>query len=204
MDGITSTTVMKETLELMGADVSYYLPNRFVEGYGPNQAVFHQAAEDGVNLIITVDNGVSGHDAIEWAKSQGVDTIITDHHELPEVLPDSYAIIHPRHPEGAYPFGDLAGVGVAFKLASALLDEIPMEFLDLVALGTVADLVSLTDENRILVKYGLESLKHSERIGIHALCQIADIKLSDISEETIGFALAPRLNAIGRLGSAMP
>lgn len=203
-DGITSTTVMKEALELIGVDVSYYLPNRFTDGYGPNQRVFSEMIESGVQLIITVDNGVAGHEAIDFAQNAGVDVIVTDHHELPETLPNAYTIIHPRHPKGAYPFGELAGVGVAFKVAQALLGELPTEFLDIVALGTVADLVSLTDENRVLVKYGVETLKQTERIGLHALCQEAGVKLSDLSAETIGFTLAPRLNAIGRLDSAMP
>lgn len=203
-DGITSTTVMKEALELIGADVCFYLPNRFTDGYGPNARVFQEQIEAGIQLIITVDNGVAGHEAIDFAQNAGVDVIVTDHHELPETLPSAYAIIHPRHPQGNYPFGELAGVGVAFKVAQALLDEIPTEFLDIVAIGTVADLVSLTDENRVLVKYGIEALKQTERMGLHALCLAAGVRLPDLSAETIGFTLAPRLNAIGRLGSAMP
>ena len=107
-----------------------------------------------VQLIVTVDNGVAGHEAINYAMAQGVDVIVTDHHELPEQLPGAYAIVHPRHPQGDYPFGDLAGVGVAFKVATALLGELPIELLDLVAIGTIADLVSLTDENRTFVKNG--------------------------------------------------
>ena len=154
-DGITSTTVMKEAIELIGGNVCYYLPNRFTDGYGPNISVYKRMIEEeGVQLIVTVDNGVSGHEAIDFANSQKIDVIITDHHELPDELPKAYAVIHPRHPKGNYPFGDLAGVGVAFKVATALLGEIPIESLDLVAIGTIADLVSLTDENRALVKIG--------------------------------------------------
>lgn len=122
-------------------------------------------------MIITVDNGVAGHEAIQLAQEKGVDVIITDHHELPVSLPQAYAIVHPRHPDGKYPFDDLAGVGVAFKVASALLEEPPVEFLDLVALGTIADLVSLTDENRVLVKIGLVILQKSERIGLKCLIE---------------------------------
>lgn len=198
-DGITSTSLMKETLELLGADVSYYLPNRFKDGYGPNIEVYKEKIAAGVQLILTVDNGVSGKEAIDFANSQGVDVIVTDHHELPQVLPDAYAIIHPRHPNGQYPFGELAGVGVAFKLACALLDEIPVDFLDLVAIGTVADMVSLTDENRVLTVFGLQALKQSQRIGLLELFRVSQILPEEIDESTIGFALAPRLNALGRL-----
>lgn len=204
-DGITSTTVMKEAIELIGGDVDYYLPNRFEDGYGPNLGVYKRLiTEMDVQLIITVDNGVSGHEAIAYAQESGVDVIVTDHHELPETLPNAYAIIHPRHPEGAYPFRDLAGVGVAFKVATALLGEVPAESLDLVAIGTVADLVSLTDENRALVSLGLDVLRQSERVGLHALASVSNIDMVEMTEESIGFTLAPRLNAIGRLGDASP
>ncbi|MFV0558353.1 MAG: single-stranded-DNA-specific exonuclease RecJ [Enterococcus sp.] len=203
-DGITSTTVMKETLELLGADVAFYLPNRFTDGYGPNLTVYKEHIAQGVQLILTVDNGVSGHEAIAYANEQGVDVIVTDHHELPTELPSAFGIIHPRHPKGQYPFGDLAGVGVAFKLATALLEEVPVEFLDLVAIGTIADMVSLTDENRILVAFGLQGLQASERLGIQALLKVADVNQSDITEMTVGFTLGPRLNAIGRLGDPNP
>ena len=118
-DGITSTTVLKEALELLGADVEFYLPNRFTDGYGPNLSVYQDKIAAGVQLIITVDNGVSGHEALAYAKEAQVDVIVTDHHELPPELPDAYAIIHPRHPLGNYPFPDLAGVGVAFHVATA-------------------------------------------------------------------------------------
>ncbi|MFW7432612.1 single-stranded-DNA-specific exonuclease RecJ [Vagococcus carniphilus] len=204
-DGITSTTVMKEAIELIGGYVVYYLPNRFSDGYGPNKEVYQRMIEEeGIQLIVTVDNGVSGHDAIEYAMNQNVDVIVTDHHELPETLPNAFSIVHPRHPEGNYPFNDLAGVGVAFKVACALLGEVPMESLDLVAIGTIADLVSLTDENRSLVKIGLEIMKQNERIGLQALADVAKIDLTAVTEETIGFTIGPRLNAIGRLGDASP
>lgn len=203
-DGITSTTVLKEALEILGAQVETYLPNRFEDGYGPNKARYKAFIDAGVQLIITVDNGVSGHEAIDFANECGVDVIVTDHHELPLELPNAYGIIHPRHPEGSYPFKDLAGVGVSFKLACALLDEIPMELLDLVAIGTVADMVSLTDENRILVTWGLKQLKQGTRLGLNQLLMVSGIKLSDVDETTIGFSIAPRLNAVGRLGDANP
>lgn len=198
-DGITSTTIMTEALELLGADVSFYLPNRFKDGYGPNLAVYKEMIASGIQLIITVDNGVSGHEAIDYANEQGVDVIVTDHHELSKTLPNAFGIIHPRHPKGNYPFGELAGVGVAFKVACALLEEVPAEFLDLVAIGTVADMVSLTDENRILVTYGLKALQQTERLGLQALLKISGVDETKLDEQSIGFALAPRLNAIGRL-----
>lgn len=203
-DGITSTAVLKETIEMIGGEVNYYIPNRFTDGYGPNKVVFEKLISEGTKLILTCDNGVSGHEAISKANELGVDVIVTDHHELQSTLPDAYAIIHPRHPDGDYPFKDLAGVGVAFKLATALLGEIPLEMLDLVAIGTIADLVSLTGENRALVKQGLAVLRESQRIGLMALCKIASIKQNEADEETIGFTLAPRLNAVGRLGDAAP
>lgn len=204
-DGITSTTVMKEAIELLGGEAFFYLPDRFKDGYGPNKAAYERLIEEyGIQLIVTVDNGVSGHEAIDFAKSVGVDVIVTDHHELPEVLPDAYAVIHPHHPKGNYPFADLAGVGVAFKVATALLDEVPVEMLDLVAIGTIADLVSVTGENRALVKLGLDIIKQSDRIGLQALCQKADLSQESITEENIGFGIGPRLNAIGRLGDASP
>lgn len=202
-DGITSTTIMKETLELLGGNVEYVVPNRFLHGYGPNQELYASKINEGVTLIITVDNGVAGHEAIAFAQEQGIDVIVTDHHELPNELPEAFAIVHPRHPKGNYPFGDLAGVGVAFKVATALLEEAPIEFLDLVAIGTVADLVSLTGENRTLVKLGLQAIKVSERMGLTSLIQTSGLK--DAASSTgVGFTLAPRLNAIGRLGDPTP
>lgn len=203
-DGITSTTVMKETLELLGAQVETYLPNRFTDGYGPNVKRYQAFIESGIQLILTVDNGVSGHEAIDYANSQGVDVIVTDHHELPEELPSAYGIIHPRHPMGHYPFKELAGVGVAFKLACALLDEIPVELLDLVAIGTIADMVSLTDENRAMTIWGLQQIKQGERLGLNELILVSGEKISEVDESTIGFSIAPRLNAIGRLGDSNP
>ncbi|MGK0551800.1 single-stranded-DNA-specific exonuclease RecJ [Enterococcus faecalis] len=203
-DGITSTTVMKEGIELIGGEVAFFLPNRFVHGYGPNLEAFKEQIAAGVQLIITVDNGVAGHAAVAYAMAQGVDVIITDHHELPAELPAAYAIVHPKHPEGSYPFAELAGVGVAFKVVTALLDEAPVEMLDLVAIGTIADLVSLTDENRTLVKLGLQVLQTSDRIGLDSLIQVAGLTKTNLTEETIGFGIAPRLNALGRLGEAAP
>lgn len=204
-DGMTSASILKETLEQLGAECLVYLPNRFTDGYGPNASVYKYFIEQqGISLIVTVDNGVAGHEAIDLARSMGVDVIVTDHHSLPEVLPDAYAIVHPEHPESDYPFKHLAGCGVAFKLACALLEEVQVELLDLVAIGTIADMVSLTDENRIMVQYGLEVLRNTQRLGLQELFEIAGISSSDLTEETVGFQLAPRLNALGRLDDPNP
>ena len=204
-DGMTSASIVKESLEQLGAECLVYLPNRFTDGYGPNDSVYkYFIGQQGVSLIVTVDNGVAGHEAIDLAQSMGVDVIVTDHHSMPEVLPDAYAIVHPEHPEADYPFKQLAGCGVAFKLACALLEEVQVELLDLVAIGTIADMVSLTDENRIMVQYGLEVLRNTQRIGLQELFEIAGISSSDITEETVGFQLAPRLNALGRLADPNP
>lgn len=202
VDGLTSTAIMYEALLQLGADVDYYIPDRFQDGYGPNKTVYARLIEQGTELLVTVDNGVAGLEAITYAKEQGLDVIVTDHHELPDQLPPAYAVIHPRHPKGDYPFADLSGAGVAFKMAQAMLEEIPEDFLDLAALGTIADLVSLTDENRALVKFGLVALENTLRPGLLALYDLAGVNEKEITAETIGFTLAPRLNAIGRMQHA--
>ncbi|TMR75398.1 single-stranded-DNA-specific exonuclease RecJ [Streptococcus pseudopneumoniae] len=204
-DGMTSASIVKESLEQLGAECRVYLPNRFTDGYGPNASVYKYFIEqEGISLIVTVDNGVAGHEAIELAQSMGVDVIVTDHHSMPETLPDAYAIVHPEHPDANYPFKYLAGCGVAFKLACALLEEVQVELLDLVAIGTIADMVSLTDENRILVQYGLEMLGHTQRIGLQEMLDMAGIAANEVTEETVGFQIAPRLNALGRLDDPNP
>ncbi|MCR8968714.1 single-stranded-DNA-specific exonuclease RecJ [Facklamia sp. 7083-14-GEN3] len=203
-DGITSTLILKEALDALGAESQVYLPNRFSDGYGPNIDRYQEFIDEGIQLIITVDNGVAGHEAIEYAQEKGVDVIVTDHHEIQETLPSAYAIIHPRHPQGNYPFGDLSGAGVAFKVATAILGEIPIEMLDLAAIGTVADMVSLLDENRTLVVGGLHQLKVTQRLGLQLLLNQQLQSIDDISTETIGFIIGPRLNAVGRLGDPQP
>ena len=200
-DGITSTVLLVETLVSLGANVSSYIPNRFEEGYGPNKDAFSKIIKSGISLIITVDNGIAGVDEVELANILGCDVIITDHHKIQDKIPKAYAVIHPEHPEGQYPFGKLAGVGVAFKLAHALLEIYPDFLLDLVAIGTVADMVSLTDENRIFVKQGIELLNEDPRIGIKMLLELSNIT-TNIDEQTIGFYIAPKLNSIGRMDSA--
>lgn len=203
-DGVTSTTVMLNVLLDLGANVSFKIPNRFIHGYGPHEALFREAYEEDVQLIITVDNGISGIEPIRVAKELGLDVIVTDHHEPGEELPPADIILHPRLPEGHYPFGELAGVGVAFKLAHALYGELPTHLIEYVAIGTVADLVPLVDENRYLVKRGIEEMRRSLSPWVQAMCDIASTEQAKISEETIGFYFGPRLNAVGRLGEASP
>ena len=200
-DGITSTVLLVETLVSLGADVSSYIPNRFEEGYGPNKEAFTKIINSGITLIITVDNGIAGVEEIDLANELGCDVIITDHHKIQDTIPNAYAIIHPEHPEGDYPFKKLAGVGVAFKLAHALLEIFPDFLLDLVAIGTIADMVSITDENRIFVKQGLELINEDPRIGLKMLLELSGTD-TKIDEQTIGFYIAPKLNSIGRMDSA--
>lgn len=203
-DGVSSTTVLLTTLRKLGAIADFYIPNRFSEGYGPNEAAFRLAYERGFSLIITVDTGIAAVQEAEVAKELGVDLIITDHHEPGPVLPDALAIIHPKQPGCTYPFKELAGVGVAFKLSHALLGDAPTDLLEVAAIGTIADLVALHGENRLLAKRGIQQLKTTNRIGLKALLKVANVKMQEINEDTIGFALGPRINAVGRLQSADP
>ncbi|OJF95197.1 single-stranded-DNA-specific exonuclease RecJ [Alkalibacterium sp. 20] len=201
-DGVTSTAILYEAVELLGGQVDYFIPNRFKEGYGPNVDAFDQLINNGTQLIVTVDNGISGHEAILHAQARDVDVIVTDHHECPQELPNAYAIVHPRHPKQHYSTPDLSGAGVSMKVAHALLGECPADFLELAAIGTIADLVSLKKENRAIAYFGLKALKQTQRLGLLALMQVSDIKPETIDEETIGFKLAPPINAVGRLGDA--
>ncbi|NPC93506.1 single-stranded-DNA-specific exonuclease RecJ [Bacillus sp. WMMC1349] len=203
-DGVTSTTVLLQTLKKYSAEVDFYIPDRFKEGYGPNEAAFRQIKEQGYSLIITVDTGIAAVHEAEVADELGIDLIITDHHEPGPVLPHAYAIIHPKQPGCRYPFKDLAGVGVAFKLAHALCGEVPDELLDLCAIGTIADLVPLHDENRQIAKLGIMQFRKTNRLGLKALTKIAGANIHDADEETIGFQIAPRLNAVGRIEQADP
>lgn len=203
-DGVSSTTVLLTALRTLGANVDFYIPNRFTEGYGPNEAAFRHAHEKGFSLIITVDTGIAAVHEAQVAKELGIDLIITDHHEPGPILPEALAIIHPKQPGCTYPFKELAGVGVAFKLSHALLGDVPTDLLEVAAIGTIADLVALHDENRLIAKKGINQLKTTKRIGLKALLKIANVKMDEINEDTIGFALGPRINAVGRLQSADP
>ena len=203
-DGVSSTTVLMKALSELGANADYYIPNRFTEGYGPNEKAFRSAADSGVGLIITVDTGISALHEATVAKDLGVDLIITDHHEPGPLLPDAFAIIHPKLEDSVYPFKDLAGVGVAFKVAHALLGRVPEHLLEFAAIGTIADLVPLMGENRLIALRGIEKLKATQSPGLNALLKLAKTDRAAIDEETIGFMIGPRVNAAGRLGSADP
>jgi len=212
VDGVTATALLVQTLAAFGANVRPYIPRRADEGYGLNPEALQHLKDDGVRLIITVDCGVRSLAEVAFAKTIGLDLIISDHHMPTEDLPDAYALINPKQPDCPYPFKELAGVGLAFKIAQALLlvnaktdtakvDLTEDELLDLVALGTVADLAPLLGENRVLVARGLQQLRRTRRPGLRALLNFSGSKIIDTS--TIGFALGPRLNAAGRLDHAL-
>ena len=199
-DGVSSTTLLYEALIERDALVSFYIPNRFTEGYGLNNEALEKIYSDEYKLVITVDNGISSVSEAKYAKEIGLDLIITDHHEAQGEIPDAFAIIHPKlSPD--YPFKELAGVGVAFKLAEGILGYFPEHLLQYVAIGTIADLVPLENENRILVYHGLKKLSENSNIGLKALIELTQIK-GPITEEHIGFQIGPRINAVGRLQSA--
>ncbi|WP_062355555.1 single-stranded-DNA-specific exonuclease RecJ [Bacillus kwashiorkori] len=201
-DGVSSTVVLLQALKSLGAHADYYIPNRFTEGYGPNETAFRNIKAAGYDLLITVDNGITGIHEAKVAQEIGLDLIITDHHEIGSELPEAIAIIHPKRLDGNYPFKELAGVGVAYKVASALLEKEPEYLLPFVAIGTIADLVPLHGENRVIVKRGLEKMKESKNLGLLSLIARTSIGQNEINEESIGFSLAPRINAPGRMDSA--
>src|SRR5690625_2537031 len=200
-DGVTSTALLMKAFMELGVRCDYYIPNRFDEGYGLNEQALHSFHEAGYRVVVTVDNGIANVQEAVVAKELGIDLIITDHHEAQETLPDAYAIIHPAFSED-YQFKELAGVGVAFQFAHYLLEYLPTELLDFVAIGTIADLVPLQDENRVFAHFGMQALSETQHIGIQALKDICGIT-DDVTEKDIGFMLAPRINAVGRLQNAM-
>lgn len=201
VDGICSVSLLMRVFSELDANATYYIPNRQSEGYGLHQNALSYLHSQGASLIITVDTGISNVEEIDFASSLGIDVIITDHHKVGETLPNAFEVIHPNKPGSDYPFSSLAGVGVAYKLACALLGRVPSELLDLVALGTVADLVPLIDENRVMVAQGLKIINLRDNIGLSALLTVAGIK-GEVSAADIGFAIGPRLNAAGRLSAA--
>jgi single-stranded-DNA-specific exonuclease len=207
VDGVTSTALCVNTLRKLEADVVHYIPVRAEEGYGLNDEAISQIAEMGVNLIVTVDCGIRSVDVVETVKKSGMEIIITDHHECGEVLPDAFAVVNPHRQDCSYPFKELAGVGVAFKLMQAITDsigysELLHEVLDIAAIGTIADVVPLLGENRIIVKNGLEKLMNTENVGLKALIDVSGLKDKQISSFNIAFIIAPRINAAGRLADA--
>lgn len=205
VDGITSTCVLTDHLRKKGLDCLYYIPDRMEEGYGLNTGAIKNLQEKGVSLIITVDCGVTTVEEAAYAAVLGVDMIVTDHHECRDSLPEAIAVVDPKRPDCNYPSRDLAGVGVAFKLLCALEGDsraVLAEYADLVAVGTIADVMPLTGENRFIVREGLKKLRHGARPGLRALMDEAGLGEKRLSASNVGFSLAPRLNASGRLGQA--
>ena len=210
-DGVTATALLVQTLTGLGADVQHYIPHRVDEGYGLNLGALRGLYGRGVRVVVTVDCGIRAVDEIEKAR-RGLEFVVTDHHSVGPVLPFALAVINPKREDCPYPFKQLAGVGVAFKLAQALMQEartckIPVHveeasLLDLVAIGTVADLVPLVGENRLLVRKGLEVLNEERREGARALLRVSRAQRGEVSAATIGYRLGPRINAAGRLGDA--
>ncbi|MBA2939262.1 single-stranded-DNA-specific exonuclease RecJ [Paenibacillus sp. CGMCC 1.16610] len=201
-DGVSSTSLMHHLLTGLGARFDTYIPHRIREGYGLNRSAIDLAKEQGVDLLITVDTGISAVQEIAYCEELGIDVIVTDHHEPPEHLPQALSVINPKKPGCPYPFKHLAGVGVALKLAHALLDRLPEELLEFAALGTVADLMPLNGENRLIVKQGLQRMQDSAYAGFRSLIGVSGIERKEVTAGHIGFSLAPRINASGRLEAA--
>jgi single-stranded-DNA-specific exonuclease len=217
-DGVTSTVLMVDVLKALNANVKPYIPHRVDEGYGLNSHALRKLAQAGVKVVITVDCGIRSLDEVEDGKTAGLDMIVTDHHSIGAEIPKAYAVVNPKQEDCKYPEKMLAGVGVAYKVAEALLKAeranggrnqhvtaLKLEdLLDLVAIGTVADLMPLNRvENRALVRQGLQTLNKAQRPGVKALLEVAGIKPGEVSSTSIGFAIGPRINAAGRLESAM-
>jgi single-stranded-DNA-specific exonuclease len=215
-DGVTATALLVEALSALGAQAKPYIPHRVDEGYGLNKDALRELAQKGIKVVVTVDCGIRATPQVTYGLGLGLDIIVTDHHSPGEELPPATAAINPKQADCRYPFKKLAGVGLAFKLAQALLranSQIPVargkvgfdeeDLLDLVALGTVADLAPLLGENRALVRRGLEKLNQPQRLGLQALISQAGVRPGQITATTIGYVLGPRLNAVGRLDTAM-
>lgn len=206
VDGITSITVLKSFFKDLGIEVGEYIPNRLNEGYGLNKDAIKKIADEEYNLMITVDCGITGIDEVEYAKELGIETIVTDHHEPGESLPNAIAVVDCKRKDNTYPFRELAGVGVAFKLCQAISQKLNLDekqylkYLDIVALGTISDIVPLKDENRVITKLGLMLLKQTKNCGLISLLNIAGYR--KIDSTAISFGVAPRINACGRMGCA--
>ncbi len=211
-DGVTATALLTLALRRLGANVRAFIPDRFTEGYGLNANALRRLADEGAKLIISVDCGIRSVQEVSDANAAGLEMIVTDHHSIGPELPPAFAVVNPKRADSQYPYRDLSGVGVAYALVRALLHKPPHsrvappfdpeEYLDLVALGTVADLVPLTGENRAMVIRGLQALNRAERPGVRALLQVAGIAPGACDAEGIGFGLGPRINAAGRLDNA--
>lgn len=207
VDGITSTCVLIRYLRSCGADCRYYIPDRLTEGYGMNRNALKTLREDGVSLVVTVDTGITAMEEIAYANALGMRVVVTDHHECKDILPDAVAVVNPKRADSSYPFADLAGVGVAFKLVCALagrarLRDILLNYLDLVAVGTIADVMLLQGENRIIVANGLQILQQTDNAGLRMLMREAGVESRRMTASVVSFTLAPRINAAGRMGCA--
>ena len=224
VDGVTSVSMFYLYLSGMGADVGYYIPSRAGEGYGLSRAALDKLREDGVQLVITVDTGITACEEADYARELGIDMVITDHHECRATLPNATAVVNPHRPDCPYPFKELAGVGVVFKLIAAFeatlgaargeeeidgVRRVAARFADLVAIGTIADVMPITDENRLIVTLGLRQIERTERVGLAALLDEASAgasgkpqKRRKITSSFIGFGVAPRINAAGRMSEA--
>ena len=206
VDGITSITVLKSFLNDIGVDTNTYIPNRLIEGYGLNKEAIDKISKKGCNLMITVDCGISAIEEIEYANSLGIETIITDHHEAGNEIPKAIAVIDNKRKDSKYPFRELAGVGVVFKLIQAigitlkLKEESYLKYLDIVCIGTISDIVPLVDENRVIAKLGLLLVAQTKNIGLRSI--INSSGYNKIDSNTISFGVAPRINACGRMGKA--
>jgi single-stranded-DNA-specific exonuclease len=208
-DGVTAVTLLMQAIGAMGGDIRPYIPHRLREGYGLNTEAIEQLAAEGVRVLITVDCGISNVREVAHAQERGIDVIVTDHHTPPPVLPEAYAVVNPKQPGCEYPYKQLVGVGIAYKLVQALARlgvKMPLrgrDLLDVVALGTVTDMGPLNGENRVLVQAGLESINATQRPGIKALILVAGLAQGKISSGDISFMLGPRLNAAGRIDDAL-
>jgi single-stranded-DNA-specific exonuclease len=205
VDGTTAVVILRKALEMLGAEISYHIPRRFVDGYGMNSQVVKQAALDGVRLIISVDTGIKAFEVVETANALGIDCVITDHHLPDNGLPRALAVLNPNRFDCGYPDKNLCGVGVAFKLVQALfmkagLDRHLLSFLKIVALGTIADVVPLVGENRVFAKIGLEGLRSPANFGLKSLIKVCGVDCRSITSFDVGYRLAPRINAVGRMG----
>lgn len=205
-DGVTATALMYSYLSNKGADVMYYIPDRVTEGYGMNCSAIDKLHEQGVKLIVTVDNGISAIEEIDYANSLGIETVVTDHHQVGETLPNAVAVVDPHREDCNVHFKEWAGVGVAFKVVCALEKgdyfDVLNEYADIIAVGTVADVVDLKDENRAIVKYGVAKINSNPCNGINALRQVAGVGERTLNAVSVTYSLAPRINAAGRMESA--
>ena len=203
-DGITSTTIIKRFMKDRGIDVGTYIPNRLDEGYGLNEEAIKEIASEKYNLMITVDCGITAVKEVDLAKSLGIDVIVTDHHEVPEILPDTIAVVDAKRKDNQYPFTQLAGCGVAFKLIQAISIKINLpenewlKYIDIACIGTISDIVTLIDENRVIAKLGLKLVEVTKNIGLRTLIEMAGLK--KIDSTAISFGISPRINACGRMG----